>query len=43
MIYDVGMAYGKSKVLSKELLAGILLTAMGQAQDHCWLCMGAKF
>ena len=24
MIYDVGMAYGKSKVLNKELLAGVL-------------------
>src|SRR6185503_2898736 len=31
MIYDVGMAYGKSKVLNKELLAAILLTAMGSS------------
>ncbi len=31
MIYDVGMAYGKSKVLNKELLAGVLLTALGSS------------
>lgn len=29
MIYDIGMAYGKSEVLNKELLAGIFLSAMG--------------
>lgn len=38
MIYDVGMAYGKSKVLNKELLAGVLLTAMGSSAGS-WLVM----
>ncbi len=29
MIYDIGVAQGKSKVLNKELLAGVFLSAMG--------------
>jgi len=29
MIYDIGVAYGKSNVLNKELLAGVFLSAMG--------------
>lgn len=29
MIYDIGVAHGKSKVLNKELLAGVFLSAMG--------------
>lgn len=29
MIYDIGMAYDKSKVLNKELLAGVFLSALG--------------
>lgn len=29
MIYDVGMAYGKSTVLNKELLAGVLFNRNG--------------
>ncbi len=29
MIYDIGVAYDKSKVLNKELLAGVFLSAMG--------------
>ncbi len=29
MIYDLGMAYGKGHVLSRELLAGVMLSALG--------------
>jgi hypothetical protein len=29
MIYDIGVAHGKIKILNKELLAGIFLSAMG--------------
>lgn len=29
MIYDLGMAYGKSKVLCKELLAGVFVSTVG--------------
>ncbi len=29
LIYDIGMAYGKPEVLTKELLAGVLLDAFG--------------
>jgi uncharacterized tellurite resistance protein B-like protein len=29
MVYDIGVAHGKSKVLNKELLAGVFLSAMG--------------
>ena len=42
MIYDVGMAYGKSKVLSKELLAGILITAMGASAGSLLIMQGSK-
>jgi len=42
MIYDVGMAYGKSKVLTKELLAGILLTAMGSSAGSLLVMHGSK-
>jgi uncharacterized tellurite resistance protein B-like protein/uncharacterized protein (DUF697 family) len=42
MIYDVGMAYGKSKVLSKELLAGILLTALGAGTGSLLVMQGSK-
>lgn len=42
MIYDVGMAYGKSKVLNKELLAGILLTAMGSSAGSLLVMQGSK-
>jgi uncharacterized tellurite resistance protein B-like protein len=42
MIYDVGMAYGKNKVLSKELLAGILLTAMGAGTGSLLVMHGGK-
>ena len=42
MIYDVGMAYGKSKVLNKELLAGILITAMGASAGSLLIMQGSK-
>lgn len=42
MIYDVGMAYGKSKVLSRELLAGILLTALGAGTGSLMVMQGSK-
>ena len=42
MIYDVGMAYGKSKVLNKELLAGVLLTAMGASAGSLLVMQGSK-
>ena len=42
MIYDVGMAYGKSEVLNKELLAGILITAMGSSAGSLLVMHGTK-
>jgi uncharacterized tellurite resistance protein B-like protein len=42
MIYDVGMAYGKSKVLNKELLAGVLLTALGAGTGSLLVMHGSK-
>lgn len=42
MIYDIGMAYGKSKVLSKELLAGVFLTAMGAGAGSLLVMQGSK-
>lgn len=42
MIYDVGMAYGKSKVLTKELLAGVLITAMGASTGALLVMHGNK-
>ena len=42
MIYDVGMAYGKSQVLTKELLAGILITAMGSSAGSLLIMQGSK-
>jgi uncharacterized tellurite resistance protein B-like protein/uncharacterized protein (DUF697 family) len=42
MIYDVGMAYGKSKFLNKELLAGVLLTAMGSSAGSLLVMQGSK-
>lgn len=42
MIYDIGMAYGKSKVLTKELLAGVLLTATGAGAGSLLIMQGSK-
>ena len=42
MIYDIGMAHGKSKVLTKELLAGIFITAMGASAGSLLVLHGNK-
>ena len=42
MIYDIGMAYGKSKVMNKELLAAVLLTAMGSSAGSLLVMQGSK-
>jgi hypothetical protein len=42
MIYDVGVAYGKRKVLTKELLAGVLITAMGASAGSLFVMQGGK-
>src|SRR5688572_24203502 len=42
MIYDVGIAYGKGKVLNKELLAGVLLSAMGSSAGSLLVMQGNK-
>lgn len=42
MIYDIGMAYGKINVLTKELLAGVLLTAMGSGAGSLLVMQGSK-
>ena len=42
MIYDVGMAYEKDKFLNKELLAGILITAMGASTGSLLVMHGSK-
>lgn len=42
MIFDIGMAYGKSKVLNKELLAGVLLTAVGSGTGSLLVMQGSK-
>ncbi|MBN2404803.1 MAG: TerB family tellurite resistance protein [Coriobacteriia bacterium] len=42
MIYDVGMAYGKREALTKELLAGVLITAMGASAGSLLVMQGEK-
>lgn len=42
LIYDIGMAYGKGRVLTKELLAGVLLTAMGASAGAVLIMQGNK-
>lgn len=42
MIYDIGMAYGKSQVLNKELLAGVFLSAMGAGAGGLLVMHGGK-
>ena len=42
MIYDIGVAYGKSKVLNKELLAGVFLSAMGVSAGGLLVMHGGK-
>ena len=43
MIYDLGMAYGKSEVLTKELLAGVLLSATGAGAGSLLVMQGNKY
>lgn len=42
MIYDIGVAYGKSQVLNKELLAGVFLSAMGTSTGALLVMQGGK-
>ncbi|HEY3389945.1 MAG TPA: hypothetical protein VGK38_10260 [Prolixibacteraceae bacterium] len=42
MIYDIGVAQGKSKVLNKELLAGVFLSAMGVSAGGLLVMQGGK-
>ena len=42
MIYEIGMAYGKDKVLTKELLAGVLITALGEGAGSLLVMQGSK-
>lgn len=42
MIYDVGMAYGKREVLTRELLAGVLITALGAGAGSLLVMQGEK-
>jgi len=42
MIYDIGMAYGKSEVLNKELLAGIFLSSLGASVGGLLTIHGGK-
>jgi len=42
MIYDIGVAYGKSQVLNKVLLAGIFLSAMGTSTGTLLVMQGGK-
>jgi uncharacterized tellurite resistance protein B-like protein/uncharacterized protein (DUF697 family) len=42
MIYDVGIAYGKSNSLTKELLAGVLITAIGASAGALLVMQGSK-
>ena len=42
MIYDIGHAYGKSEMVSRELLAGVLATAMGASAGSFLTVQGNK-
>lgn len=42
LIFDIGMAYGKSEVLTKELLAGVLLDAFGVGAGSLFVMQGSK-
>ena len=42
LIYDIGMAHGKSQVLTKELLAGVLLDAFGVGAGSLFVMQGSK-
>lgn len=42
LIYDIGIAYGKPEVLTKELLAGVLLDAFGIGAGSLFVMQGSK-
>ena len=42
MIYDIGVAYGKGNILTRELLAGVLLTALGTGTGAILVMQGSK-
>ena len=42
MVYDIGVAHGKGKVLNKELLAGIFLSALGSGATGLLVMQGGK-
>lgn len=42
LIYDIGVANGKSNVLNKELLAGVFLSAMGSGAGGLLVMHGGK-
>jgi uncharacterized tellurite resistance protein B-like protein len=42
MIYDIGMAHGKEKAMTRELLAGVLLTAFGSSTSALLFMHGGK-
>ncbi len=42
LIYDIGIAYGKPEVLTKELLAGVLLDALGVGVGSLFVMQGSK-
>lgn len=42
MIYEIGAAHGKTKVLNKELLAGVFLSAMGVSAGGLLAMHGGK-
>jgi len=43
MIYDIGIAYGKEKIMTKELLVGIALMAMGSSGIGLLTMHGGKY
>lgn len=42
MIYDIGMAYGQERVLQRELLAGIFISALGTSSATLLTMHGGK-
>lgn len=42
MIHEIGMAHGKGKIITKELLAGIFLTALGTGATSLLILQGSK-
>jgi uncharacterized protein (DUF697 family) len=42
MIYDIGVAYGQTRALTKELLAGVLISAVGSGATGLLVMQGGK-